>query len=602
MGRLALIAALFVGCFTATPPDCIVQCGDEGQCPGGMSCLEDGFCHQAGTSLCRPVEATPDGGETDAGAVEVWKPSCSGGWCRLQPPYEGQPVAVLEALPGKFLAASDGVYRWLSGGWVRVLDVNSPRFLAGRSPSDLRVFTNTQQHRFDGRTWTTETLTFMPRTVGQFGNETLVATANGMIFSSTGGPFRQEAALFSQSPIWSTGRPFLTDGVRIAARDSTSWSNNRVSVPFSPRSAAALTNTLFLFGPEGTFTVPTSFLSSLEIPLTNQTQGALAGAVVGQTVFGITRTHLVEVKEGSRGELAPLPDQLRVDLASLFSLPDGGPPLGAFGGSSGSLWVSFNSRLWELTPSGGTSRGSVSNQPVVGGFEDERSTSFVAEGRVFDIELGLAAVQPDSPSSITQLLPFEGRQAALTSTGLFLQGDAGWYLELPGDLVSGSANAGRLVARMRDGGVLLYSEGIPRVLEMPVPAVSVAVTQGGRIFAASDAGDLFVEDGGLFSEATVRLGARNLVPAPGDDLAYLKGLQLCWLDANTCVPGVPVSQLRPLTTGAFAVLGSLPRAYVVTSPTSFEMVRLPLTPVSIWSGRDGGLFVGGAEGRVFQAQ
>lgn len=618
MGRLALIAALFVGCFTATPPDCIVQCGDEGQCPSGMSCLEDGFCHHPGTSVCRlPTDPQPapdaavvefDAGEEDAG---FWSPHCDGGWCRLHPPYEGRPASVFEARPGRFLACADGVYRWLPGGWVRVLDVQDARFLAGRSASDLRVLTSTHQFRFDGG-WYSERLSFEPAAVTQTEAETLVFATNGSLFSSTTGPFSQvrQSTSFARDSIWSSGRPILLSRQQVASRSGSGspWTLSALSQSLNAGSAAAVSSTLFIFSSQGTFTTPVSTLSSNRVTPNNQSQGALAGAVAGQAVLGIDVARLVEVKERSTVVVAQLPAELRTELSNtfVFYYPDGGSSVAVFGGSSPALWVGFNSKLWELTSSGGASRGPVTSQIVTGGFQDEHSTSFVAGGRVFEVELGLATLQPDSPNAITQLLPFEEGQAALTSTGLYLRSDAGWYLELPGQLVSGAANAGRLVARMRDGGVLLYSEGIPRVLEMPVPAVSVAVTQSGRIFAASDAGDIFVEDGGLFSRATaLPAGARNLVPAPGDDLAYLRGLQLCWLDANTCNPGVPVdstSQLIPLGAGAFAMIGSFPRAYVVTSPTSFDMVRLPLTPVSIWSGRDGGLFVGGAEGRVFQAQ
>ncbi len=69
-----IVLTMTTGCFSPSFSECAVQCGDQGSCPSGTSCLADGVCHaSASDSLCSaPFEdsgnATPDA-LVDANAV-----------------------------------------------------------------------------------------------------------------------------------------------------------------------------------------------------------------------------------------------------------------------------------------------------------------------------------------------------------------------------------------------------------------------------------------------------------------------------------------------------------------------------------------------------
>jgi hypothetical protein len=78
LGLLGLVAGA-AGCFGLDQPDCAFACdfGAAAQCPSGYSCLQDGYCHQAGhTGACagfpQQQDATPV--QVDAAAPDVPAP------------------------------------------------------------------------------------------------------------------------------------------------------------------------------------------------------------------------------------------------------------------------------------------------------------------------------------------------------------------------------------------------------------------------------------------------------------------------------------------------------------------------------------------------
>jgi hypothetical protein len=65
---LAAVVAAGAGCFSPPQPACAFSCAENGDCPSGYSCADDGVCHREGDQRSCDIPPQTDGGDPDAGS------------------------------------------------------------------------------------------------------------------------------------------------------------------------------------------------------------------------------------------------------------------------------------------------------------------------------------------------------------------------------------------------------------------------------------------------------------------------------------------------------------------------------------------------------